>query len=172
MIRQLLGVAAILSALGCQRDARRDQPTVNSSVSCAATPEQATRLGEAILHVRAARVYASTNQQRAALLELEGILRTAIATVSDSAWQASARSKAADSFFTLAAQSMRRGIDEAAAEAKTANERSDVVAALSRGYGEHLQEIAASTSFENPSSCMKEASNRANLAVLAALRSK
>ena len=172
MIRSLLGIAAIVSILGCERDARRIQPSVAASVSCVVTPEQATRIGEAILHVRAARVYASTNQQRAALLKLEGILRNAIATVIDSAWQASARSKAADSFFTLAAESMRRGIDKAAGEAQTANERSDVAGALSRGYGEHLQEVAISTSFENASPCMKEASNLVSLVVVSALQSK
>jgi hypothetical protein len=172
MIRPLLLFVSVVSTISCQRESVRNPAATAKAPSCVVTLQQATRIGEAILHVRAARVYASTNQQRAALVELEGMLRNSIATVADSAWQALARSKAADSFFTLPAESMRRGIDEAAANARTNSERNAVEAALLRGYGEHLQEVALGTSGDNASPCMDEVFGRVNRAVVETLRSK
>jgi len=124
------------------------------------------------VHVHAARIYASTNQQRAALVELEEILSQAITAVADSAWQATARSTAAHPGSTLAAESMRRYIDEAAGDAQTTEQRKDVEAALLRGYGEHLEEVALATSSANVSPCMKDKSEQAYLFALKMLKTE
>lgn len=161
-----------LAVVGCSNDSSRATADVASSTVCRPSQQQATKIGEAVLHVRAARVYASSNQQRAALLELEDVLRRSIAAATDTAWQTAARRIAADSFMNILAESMRRGIDRAAGEAESASARSDIQTALLRGYGEHLESAALATSPESDFSCLKPSSDRAHQLAIDALRAK
>lgn len=114
-------------------------------------------------------VYATSNAQRASILELEERLFAAIAAHPDTAWQRSVRATAADTAYPAAAASIRRDFEVLAAKAPLPGLRSTLATNLAEGYGGTLKNVVRATAADSAPSCLATALAAVHASALAAM---
>jgi hypothetical protein len=119
-VKTLLGFCAAFF-IGCFPSGEAAPPNVVSSAgdTCSSQRFATVAAGDALQHLRAARVYAETGERRTALAELEVLLVDLIDSEPDSVFRVAAWSLADEGSLVLAAERDRWQIDARAAGAPT-----------------------------------------------------